>query len=136
MCRGFVALQHVGSSRTRPLTHVLCIGRRTLNHQTTREGLVLCSSFPACFWIGQKHFLVIHVISSIAFLAVSPCLVLFVVALGVTHHPSVCLELRQHLFVGSRRARQQSFPSPCSASSCYCSHTFYSYLCHQPYSIL
>ena len=32
-----VALQHVGSSRTRTRTHVLCIGRRIVNHCTTRE---------------------------------------------------------------------------------------------------
>ena len=34
---GLVALRHVGSSRTRVRTHVPCIGRRILNHCTTRE---------------------------------------------------------------------------------------------------
>ena len=34
---GLVALQHVGSSRTRERTCVPCIGRRILNHHTTRE---------------------------------------------------------------------------------------------------
>ena len=37
--RGLVAPLHVGSSRTRDRTHVLCITRRILNHQTTREVL-------------------------------------------------------------------------------------------------
>ena len=36
---GLVALQHVGSSRTRARTRVPCIGRRILNHCTTREAL-------------------------------------------------------------------------------------------------
>ena len=36
-CTGFVALQHVGSSQIRARTHVPCIGRRILNHYTTRE---------------------------------------------------------------------------------------------------
>ena len=35
--RGLVALRHVGSSRTRDRTRVPCIGRRILNHCTTRE---------------------------------------------------------------------------------------------------
>ena len=34
---GLVALRHVGSSRTRDRTRVRCIGRRILNHCTTRE---------------------------------------------------------------------------------------------------
>ena len=34
---GLVAPQHVGSSRTRAQTRVPCIGRRILNHCTTRE---------------------------------------------------------------------------------------------------
>ena len=34
---GLVALQHVGSSRTRARTHVPCIGRRILNHCATKE---------------------------------------------------------------------------------------------------
>ena len=36
-CTGLVAPRHVGSSRTRARTHVLCIGRRILNHWATRE---------------------------------------------------------------------------------------------------
>ena len=36
---GLVAPQHVGSSRTRARTCVPCIGRRILNHCTTREVL-------------------------------------------------------------------------------------------------
>ena len=35
---GLVAPWHVGSCWTRARTHVLCIGRRILNHCTTREG--------------------------------------------------------------------------------------------------
>ena len=41
---GLVALRHVGSSGTRARTRVPCIGRRILNHCTTREahkGLIL-----------------------------------------------------------------------------------------------
>ena len=34
---GLVAPRHVGSSRTRARTRVPCIGRRILNHCTTRE---------------------------------------------------------------------------------------------------
>ncbi|XP_066900087.1 serine/threonine-protein kinase Nek4 isoform X17 [Kogia breviceps] len=38
---GPAALQHVGSSRTGAQTHVPCIGRRTLNHCTTREARII-----------------------------------------------------------------------------------------------
>ena len=38
-CTGLVAPQHVESSQTRARTHVPCIGRRILNHCTTREAL-------------------------------------------------------------------------------------------------
>ena len=38
-CTGLVAPRHVGSSRTRAQTRVPCIGRRILNHCTTREAL-------------------------------------------------------------------------------------------------
>ena len=38
-CTGLVALQQVESSQTRDRTRVPCIGRRILNHQTTREVL-------------------------------------------------------------------------------------------------
>ena len=44
---GLVAPRHVGSSQTRAQTHVPCIGRRILNHCTTREVRVsgsYCSS--------------------------------------------------------------------------------------------
>ena len=37
---GLVAPRHVGSSQTRPGTHVSCIGRRILKHCATREVLV------------------------------------------------------------------------------------------------
>ena len=37
---GPAALRHVGSSRAGARTRVPCIGRRTLNHCTTREALV------------------------------------------------------------------------------------------------
>ncbi|XP_073649767.1 translin-associated protein X isoform X4 [Tursiops truncatus] len=40
--RGPAAPRHVGSSRTRARTRVPCIGRRTLNHCTTREVLCTC----------------------------------------------------------------------------------------------
>ena len=36
---GFIAPQHVGSSRARARTRVPCVGRRILNHCTTREVL-------------------------------------------------------------------------------------------------
>ena len=39
-CTGLVAPQHVGSSWTRARTRVPCIGRRILNHCTTREALL------------------------------------------------------------------------------------------------
>ena len=39
--KGLVAPWHVGSSRTRAQTRVPCIGRRTLNHCTTRELTIL-----------------------------------------------------------------------------------------------
>ena len=39
----FVNPRHVGSSQTRGRTHVPCIGRRILNHWTTRE-------VPACMF--------------------------------------------------------------------------------------
>ena len=35
--RGFTTPRHAGSSCTRDRTRVLCIGRRILNHRTTRE---------------------------------------------------------------------------------------------------
>ena len=45
-CTGLVALQHVGSSRTKARTRVLGIGRQILNHCATREvpaaPLLLC----------------------------------------------------------------------------------------------
>ena len=40
---GLVALQHVGSSRTRARTRVPCIGRQILNYCTTREAHNLVS---------------------------------------------------------------------------------------------
>ena len=36
---GLIALRHVESSQTRDRTHVPCIGRRILNHRTTKEVL-------------------------------------------------------------------------------------------------
>ena len=39
---GLVALQHIGSSRTRDRTRVPCIGRRILNHCTTMEAPRYC----------------------------------------------------------------------------------------------
>ena len=43
---GLVALQHVGSSRTRDQTHVPCIGRQILIHSTTRKVLALFLTIP------------------------------------------------------------------------------------------
>ena len=40
---GLVAPRHVESSGTRDQTHVPCISRQILNHQTTREALLLTS---------------------------------------------------------------------------------------------
>ena len=45
---GFVALWHVGSSRTRARTHVPCIGRQILNHGTTREVPISSSKTLFC----------------------------------------------------------------------------------------
>ena len=46
---GSAVLQHVGSSWTRARTRDPCIGRRILNHCTTREALdeLLKSTYPA-----------------------------------------------------------------------------------------
>ena len=50
-CTGLVAWRHVGSSRTRALTRVPCIGRRILNLCATRE----VQSFYSCqFFLGQS----------------------------------------------------------------------------------
>ena len=47
---GLAAPRHVGSSRTRPRTHVACIGRRILNHCTTREApIYIFFLFQFCF---------------------------------------------------------------------------------------
>ena len=43
--RCFIALWHVGSSQTRNLTHVSCIGRWILYHWVTRKVLFLHSEF-------------------------------------------------------------------------------------------
>ena len=55
-CTGLVAPWHVGSSQTRAQTHVLCIGRRILNHCTTREVpiQVVLNFFQRCE-IGRAH---------------------------------------------------------------------------------
>ena len=44
---GLVAPQHGGSSKTRDLTHVPCIGRRILNHCATGEVLMFLSISPS-----------------------------------------------------------------------------------------
>ena len=49
---GPAAPRHVGSSQTRAWTHVLCIGRQTLNHCATREA-------PSLFNISCKAGLVV-----------------------------------------------------------------------------
>ena len=41
-CMGLVVPRHVGSSRTRDWTGVLCIAGWILNHWTTREALCVC----------------------------------------------------------------------------------------------
>ena len=41
-----VAPWHVGTCCTRDRTHVLCIGRRILNHWTTREAPIRCFRLP------------------------------------------------------------------------------------------
>ncbi|XP_032474323.1 transcription initiation factor IIE subunit beta isoform X1 [Phocoena sinus] len=61
MAYGLTAPRHVGSSRTGARTRVPCIGRRTLNHCTTREALkkfcyyrifFLCyTTYPCCLSI-------------------------------------------------------------------------------------
>ena len=46
---GLVALQHVGSSRTRDRTHVSCIDGQILNHWATGEALNLNSTRLSCW---------------------------------------------------------------------------------------
>ena len=55
-CRGLVAPWHVESSWTRARTHVPWIGRRILNHCTTREVLLvfLKNEFWCC-WFSLLH---------------------------------------------------------------------------------
>ena len=51
---GLLAWQHVGSFWIKDLTHVSCIGRRILNHWTTRETQhleVFTLEFLRCFYI-------------------------------------------------------------------------------------
>ena len=50
---GLVALRHVGSPRTRARTRVPCIGRRILNHCTTRE--VPDRRLFSQLWAGIAH---------------------------------------------------------------------------------
>ena len=50
---GLLALQHMGSSRTRDPTCVPCIGRRILNHWTTKEFL-RASSVGKYLWMVSK----------------------------------------------------------------------------------
>ena len=59
---GLVALRHVGSSWTRDLTRVPCIGRRILNHCTTREAhgsIVLTYIFP--FYSNHSDSYVVNI---------------------------------------------------------------------------
>ena len=55
-CTGLVAPWHVGSSQTRARIRVPCIGRRILNHCTTKEAQVSfpCSVFPTEDGNSQK----------------------------------------------------------------------------------
>ena len=53
-CTGPAAPRHVGSSRTRAWTNVPCIGRRALNHCTTREALY-AKEFEKILSISQKY---------------------------------------------------------------------------------
>ena len=55
---GLVALQHVGSSWTRDLTHVSCIERQILYHWATREAQMLCF---------KPTFLLFHLLQEILF---------------------------------------------------------------------
>ena len=48
-CGGFVALRHVGSSRTRDQTCVPCIGRQILNHWTAKEVLDSFMAYKALY---------------------------------------------------------------------------------------
>ena len=65
-CTGLVALWHVGSSRTRARTHDPCVGRRILNHCTTREAQVHLSYSDFVFMFSNR-----------------PCAFLFNLFLGV-----------------------------------------------------
>ena len=49
---GLVAPRHVGSSQTRARTRVPCIGRRILNHCTTRETSVVFFFVLTIYWIS------------------------------------------------------------------------------------
>ena len=42
-CTGLITLRHVGSPQTRDRTRAPCVGRRILNHWTTRESPKLSS---------------------------------------------------------------------------------------------
>ena len=59
---GLVARRHVGSSRTRDRTHVPCIGRRILNHCTTKEALL--DTFCSPLLLGSMSTLFYPVLAS------------------------------------------------------------------------
>ena len=77
---GLVAPQHVGSSWTRARTRVPCIGRRILNHCTTREALGL----PPIFGLGCLFFLIWSFMSCLYILEINPLSVASWVALSIT----------------------------------------------------
>ena len=51
--RAYVAPQHVGSSWTRARTRAPCIGRRILNHCTTREAPARGFGFDPYYTLGK-----------------------------------------------------------------------------------
>ena len=56
---GLIALQHVGSSRTRARTHVVCISRQILNYCGTREAPMPLFSMPIRPQLGGLFSLVL-----------------------------------------------------------------------------
>ena len=59
---GLVALLHVGSSQTRALTRVPCIGRQILNHCTTREARIYLFELRFCLDICPGVGLLGHMV--------------------------------------------------------------------------
>ena len=94
---GLVALQHMGSSRTKDWIHVPYIGKWILNHRTTRE--VPCFTIERHFLLDMSDFFLFRTLQTSFY-----CLLIYmisneksVVILFLVHQcniifPSVCLQ--------------------------------------------